>query len=173
MYILGNKSEVSVNVSWSKFNELLSQYVCIIQYGYTCIFTDGSKIREAVGAAAVVASEVCKKRLSNNSSILPRQFYQRKLAVYRQSAPVPFWLRRVCKVFRIMTCHTLSFRRFYVACMVCYQAVSVLFLYRFLVMLDWQLTRRRILLKKLLNSYQCLTWLFLIRITTHSCVHMH
>jgi len=37
-------------------------------------------------------------------------------------------------------------------------------------MLDWQVTRRRILLQKLLHSYQYLTWLFLIRISTHSYV---
>jgi hypothetical protein len=42
----------------------LSQYD-----GYTRIFTDGSKIGEAVGAAAIVASRVCQKRLPNNSSI--------------------------------------------------------------------------------------------------------
>jgi len=37
--------------------------------GYTLIFTDGSKIGEAVGSATIVASRLCKKRLSNNSSI--------------------------------------------------------------------------------------------------------
>jgi len=31
--------------------------------------TDGSKIGEAVGSAAIVASRLCKKRLPNNSSI--------------------------------------------------------------------------------------------------------
>jgi len=38
-------------------------------YGYTRIFTDGSKIGEAVGSAAIVASKLSKKRLLNNSSI--------------------------------------------------------------------------------------------------------
>jgi len=47
-----------------KFNELVSEYD-----DYIRIFTDGSKIGEAVGAAAIVASRLCKKRLPNNSSI--------------------------------------------------------------------------------------------------------
>jgi len=48
----------------SNFNELLSQYV-----GYTRNFTDGSKSGEAVGSAAIVASQLCEKRLPINSSI--------------------------------------------------------------------------------------------------------
>ena len=52
------------DVYQSKFNELSSQYV-----GYTRVFTDGSKIGEAVGAAGIVESRVSLKRLPNNASI--------------------------------------------------------------------------------------------------------
>jgi len=38
--------------------------------------------------------------------------------VYWQSAPVPFWLFRACKVFKIETSHTLILQRFYVVCIV-------------------------------------------------------
>jgi len=48
---LGNKSEVSPAVYQSKFNELLSQYD-----DDTRIFTDGSKIGEAVVPADIAAS---------------------------------------------------------------------------------------------------------------------
>ena len=64
MHLLGNKSEVTPNVYQSTFNELVSQYD-----GYTRIFTDGSQIGEAVGAAAIVGPQVSKKRLPNGSSI--------------------------------------------------------------------------------------------------------
>ena len=64
MHTLGSKSEVSPTVFQSKFNELLNQYD-----GYTRIFTDGSKIGELVGAAALVSSRVHNKRLPNNASI--------------------------------------------------------------------------------------------------------
>jgi len=64
MHTLGSKSEISPTVFQSRFNELLNQYD-----GYTRIFTDGSKIGEVVGAAALVASRVLNKRLPNNASI--------------------------------------------------------------------------------------------------------
>ena len=64
LHLLGSKSEVTPNVHQSTFNELVSQYD-----GYTRIFTDGSQIGEAVGAAAIVGSQVSKKRLPNDSSI--------------------------------------------------------------------------------------------------------
>jgi len=64
MHLCENKSEVSPTVVQSKFNELLSQYD-----GYTHIFIDESKIGEAVGSAAIMASQVRKKCLLNNSSI--------------------------------------------------------------------------------------------------------
>ena len=64
LHLLGNKSEVTPNVCQSTFNELVSLYD-----GYTRIFTDGPQIGEAVGAAAIVGSQVSKKRLPNGSSI--------------------------------------------------------------------------------------------------------
>lgn len=64
LHLLGNKTEVTPNVFQSSFNELVSQYE-----GYTRIFTDGSQIGEAVGAAAIVGSQISKKRLPNGSSI--------------------------------------------------------------------------------------------------------
>ena len=64
LHLLVNKSEVTPNVYQSTFNEPVSQYD-----GYTRIFTDGSQIGEAVGAAAIVGSQVSKKRLPNGSSI--------------------------------------------------------------------------------------------------------
>ena len=64
LHLLGNKSEVTPTVYQSTFNELVSVYD-----GYTRIFTDGSQIGEAVGAAAIVGSQVTKKRLPNGSSI--------------------------------------------------------------------------------------------------------
>jgi len=51
LHPLGNKSEVSPTVLKSKFNELMS--LCD---GYTRIFTDVSKIGQAVGSAAIKAS---------------------------------------------------------------------------------------------------------------------
>ena len=53
LHLLGNKSEVTPNVYQTTFNELVSQYD-----GYTRIFTDGYQIGEAVGAAAIVGSQV-------------------------------------------------------------------------------------------------------------------
>jgi len=61
LHLLGKKSEVSSTVYKSKFNKLLSQYD-----GYTRIFTDGSKIGEAAGSVASMASLLRKKRLPNN-----------------------------------------------------------------------------------------------------------
>ena len=62
--LLGSKSEVSPTLYETKLNELLSVYD-----GFTKIFTDGSKIGEAAGAAAVLAPRVSNKRLPNHSSI--------------------------------------------------------------------------------------------------------
>ena len=62
--LLGSKSEVSPTLYEAKLNELLSEYD-----GFTRIFTDGSKIGEAAGAAAVIAPRVSNKRLLNHSSI--------------------------------------------------------------------------------------------------------
>jgi len=59
VHLLGNK--VSPIVYPPKFNELVSQYD-----GYTRIFTDGSKIGEAVGSVAIMTTRLCKKRLPNN-----------------------------------------------------------------------------------------------------------
>jgi hypothetical protein len=61
---LGSKSDVSPTVYQAQFKELASAYI-----GYTRIFTDGSKIGEAAGAAAILASHVSNKRLPNHSSI--------------------------------------------------------------------------------------------------------
>jgi len=52
--------------------------------------------------------------------------------------------------------------------MVYYQVLPLLFLCRVLVMFDCLVTRQRILLQKLLYSYQFLIWLFLIQITALS-----
>ena len=51
--LLGSKSEVSPTLYEAKQNEILSDFD-----GYMRIFTDGSKIGEAAGAAAVLASRV-------------------------------------------------------------------------------------------------------------------
>ena len=59
--LLGSNSEVSPTLYEAK---LLSEYD-----GLTRIFTDGSKIGEAAGAAAVLAPRVSNKRLPNHSSI--------------------------------------------------------------------------------------------------------
>jgi ribonuclease HI len=64
LQLLGSKCEVPPTVYQSKFNEIVSQFS-----GYTRIFTDGSQIGEAVGAAAILESNVSCKRLPNNSSI--------------------------------------------------------------------------------------------------------
>jgi len=89
LHLLGTKSEVSPTVFQSKFNELLSQYD-----DYTRIFTDGFRIGEAVGSAAIVASRLCKKHLPNNSSIFSaearRTGTRLDSSVYRQSGPVHF-----------------------------------------------------------------------------------
>jgi len=50
---LGNKSDISATIYEARLNELLSDYD-----GYTRIYTDGSKIGEAAGAAAVLASQI-------------------------------------------------------------------------------------------------------------------
>ena len=62
--LLGNKSETSPSEYEYRLNELLSDYV-----DYTRIYTDGSKIGEAAGAAAVLTPQVSNKRLPNHSSI--------------------------------------------------------------------------------------------------------
>jgi len=126
LHLHRNKSEVSPTVYQSKFNEFFSQYDV-----YTRIFTDGSKSGEAVGSAAIVASRLCKKRLPNNSSIVSASIMssansipwntigtRHDTPVYRQSAPVSFWLFRDCIVFKIETSHTLLLQRFFVVCMV-------------------------------------------------------
>ena len=64
LHLLGSKSEIPPAVFIARFNELLS--TCD---GYTWIFTDGSKDGKAVGAAAVLGSRVCVKRLPDHSSI--------------------------------------------------------------------------------------------------------
>jgi len=62
----------------------------------TRIFTDGSKIVEAVGAAAVMASRLCKKRLYKQLVIFLSGSSRNTTGtrhdthVYRQSATVPF-----------------------------------------------------------------------------------
>jgi len=53
LHLLGNKSDVFPTVFQSKTYDLLSQY-----YGHICIFTDGSKIREALGAIAIMKSRL-------------------------------------------------------------------------------------------------------------------
>ena len=58
LHLLGNKSEVTPKVFQSSLYELVSQYD-----GYIRIFTDGSQICEAVGTAAIVGSQISKKRL--------------------------------------------------------------------------------------------------------------
>ena len=63
--LLGSKSEVSPTLYKAKLNELLSDYD-----GFTRIFTDGSKIGEAAGAAAILAPHLSNKRLPNHSSII-------------------------------------------------------------------------------------------------------
>jgi len=62
---LWNKFEVSAAVFHSKFNEIVYQYD-----SFARISTHGSKIGEAVGAAAIVASQVRDELLLNNLSIL-------------------------------------------------------------------------------------------------------
>ena len=62
--LLGSKTEVSPTLYEAKLDELLSEYD-----GFTWIFTDGSKIGEAAGAAAVLAPRVSNKRLPSHSSI--------------------------------------------------------------------------------------------------------
>ncbi len=64
LHLLGNKTDVTPTLFQSKYNELVSQYD-----GYTRIFTDGSQIGDAVGAAALVGCQVTKKRLPTGSSI--------------------------------------------------------------------------------------------------------
>jgi len=64
LHLLGSKTDVTPSLYQSTYNELVSQYD-----GYTRIFTDGSQIGDAVGAAAIVGSMVTKKRLPNGSSI--------------------------------------------------------------------------------------------------------
>jgi ribonuclease HI len=80
--LLGNKFEVPPIVYQSKFNELSSQYV-----GYTRVFTDGSKIGEAVGAAGIVESRVSLKRLPNNASIFSAEARGLLLALDLLSKP--------------------------------------------------------------------------------------
>ena len=64
LHLLGSKSEIPPALFIAGFNELLSDYD-----GYTRIFTDGSKDEKAVGAAAVLGSQVCLKQLPDHSSI--------------------------------------------------------------------------------------------------------
>ena len=64
LHLLDNKSEVTPNVYQSTFHELVSQF-----HGFARLFTDGSQIGESVGAAAIVGSQVSKKRLPNGLSI--------------------------------------------------------------------------------------------------------
>jgi hypothetical protein len=57
LHLLGNKSDVAPNVY-----QFISQ---LNVYQSTRIFTNGSQIGEAVGAAAIVGSQVSQKRLPN------------------------------------------------------------------------------------------------------------
>jgi len=85
-----------------------------------------------------VASRVCKKRLPNNWSIFSVE--ARGILVHQSTDSQLLFLLticHVCKGFKIESSNTLSLRRFYVACMVYYRLVPVLFLFVFLVMLDW------------------------------------
>jgi len=109
-----------------------------------------------------VASRLCKKRQPNNSSIFSVEArvillaLDMDISLMAVSSCSVLTLCHAYKVFKIETFHALSLSTFYVACMVYYQVVTVLFLCGFLVMLDWQVTRRRYCCCKLMYSYQCL-----------------
>ena len=79
----GDKSEVTPHVSQSSLNELVSHYD-----GYTRIFTNGSQIGDAVGATAIVGSQVSKKRVPNGSSIFSAEARELPMALdmVRQSS---------------------------------------------------------------------------------------
>jgi len=81
-----------------------------------------------------------------------------------------FFLSLSCtqKVFKIKIYLTFSLIRLYVTCMGYCHVISKLCSCGFPVMLDWRETLHRTPLLKLFFLCQCLTCLFLIRITNHS-----
>ena len=82
LHPLGNKSEVTPNVYQSSFNEFVSQY----SHFHGWISDWG-----AVGAAAIVGSQVSKKRLPNGSSIFSAEARRLLMALgmVHQSADRP------------------------------------------------------------------------------------
>jgi len=141
--------------------------------------TDGSKIGEAVWFADIMASQLCKKRLPNNSSIFSAEAHGILLAL-----DMIHWSTGSQLLFRsdsFSWLHSLQnwdLSHPLIAEIVCRvhglisDGTSVVFVW-FLVMLNWPVTRRRIGLQKMPYSCQCLTWLSLIWTTNHSYVFRH